>query len=86
MRLFRSEEHVVRWSEQAKIPVGAIFGLASLWRLAQLWFADRLSPDWRRRTVDEVHAIFAECGLTGPFWRLDAPAVAELPVPDRSRR
>ena len=74
MRLFRSEEHVARWSEQAKLPVGAIFSLAALWRLSQLWFADRLSPHWRRRTPDEVHAIFAESGLTGPFWRLDAAA------------
>ena len=72
MRLFRSEEHVRRWSERAGIAVGAVFSLDSLWRLAQLWFEDRLSPNWRRRTMDEAHAIFREAGLTGPFWRLDA--------------
>ena len=71
MRLFRSEEHVRRWSERAGVPVGAVFGLDSLWRLARLWFQDRLSPAWRRRTADEVHEIFAAAGLTGPFWRLD---------------
>ena len=74
MRLFRSEEHVRRWSDRAKIPVGAVFGLGSLWRLAELWFADRLAPSWRRRTMDEAHAIFDESGLTGPFWRLDGGA------------
>ena len=72
MRLFRSEEHVTRWSEVTGIPVGAIFSLDSLWTLAQLWFADRLSPDWRRRTKDEVHAIFARAGLAGRFWNLDS--------------
>ena len=72
MRLFRSEEHVRRWSERAKIPAGAVFPLESLWRLAEMWFHDRLSPAWRRRRVDEVHAIFAEARLTGPFWRLDS--------------
>lgn len=72
MRLFRSEEHVRHWSERSGIPIGAVFGLSSLWRLAQAWFADRLSPSWRRRTMDEAHAIFANAGLTGPFWRLDA--------------
>jgi hypothetical protein len=72
MRLFRSEEHVQRWSAATGIPTGAIFPVSSLWRLAQLWFHDRLSPAWRRRTVDEAHAVFAAAGLTGDFWRLDA--------------
>ena len=71
MRLFRSEEHVRAWSERSGIPVGAVFELDSLWRLAQLWFRDRLSPAWRRRTADEAHAIFAAAGLDGSFWRLD---------------
>lgn len=70
MRLFRSEEHVARWSEETGIPVGDVFSLDSLWRLAQLWFADRLSPTWRRRTVEEANALFAEAGLEGAFWRL----------------
>ena len=70
MRLFRSEEHVARWSEETGIPVGDVFSLDSLWRLAQLWFADRLSPDWRRRTIDEASAIFAKSGLEGVFWKL----------------
>ena len=70
MRLFRSEEHVDRYSEAAGRSRGAVFSTAQCWTLAQRWFADRLSPDWRRRTPDEVHAIFSEIGLVGPFWRL----------------
>jgi hypothetical protein len=71
MRLFRSEDHVRQWCESANVSVGAIFPLASLATLARRWFHDRLSPEWRRRTADEAHAIFEEAGLTGPFWRLD---------------
>ena len=70
MRLFRSEEHVARWSEETGHPVGDVFSLDSLWRLAQLWFADRLSPSWRRRTLDEASAMFAASGLEGTFWKL----------------
>ncbi len=41
------------------------------WRLACAWYGDdRRSPDWRRRTVDESEALFAELGLTSDFWRL----------------
>ena len=72
MRLFRSEEHVERWSAESGVPAGATFSVASLWQLAQLWFEDRASPAWRRRTMDEAHAIFAQAGLEGRFWRLDA--------------
>jgi len=71
MRLFRSGEHVQRWSEKSGIPVGEVFPLDALWRLAQLWFHDRLSPTWRRSTPDEAHAKFEQAGLVGSFWRLD---------------
>ena len=71
MRLFRSEEHVQRWSAAKGIPLGAVFSVDALWILARRWFHDRLSPSWRRRTMEEAHADFAQAGLTGPFWRLD---------------
>jgi hypothetical protein len=71
MRLFRSEEHVQAWSRRTRIPLGATFSIDSLWRLAQRWFHDRLSPTWRRRPPAETRAVFAESGLTGDFWRLE---------------
>lgn len=40
------------------------------WQLAHAWYADKLSPDWRRKTVDEAQAVLAQIGLTGPFWDL----------------
>lgn len=70
MRLFRSEEHIDRAMAAAGIPRGATFTVNQCWTLAQRWFADRLSPDWRRRTIDEAHEIFGAAGLTGAFWRL----------------
>ena len=73
MRLFRSEEHVDRHNDVSGRPRGAVFSTKQCWELAQRWFADRLSPDWRRRTPNEVHAIFADVGLVGPFWHLTPP-------------
>jgi hypothetical protein len=70
MLAFRSEEHVHRWREQNCLATGALFETEQLWRLADAWYADRLSPDWRRKTPDEVEALLAEIGLTGEFWRL----------------
>jgi hypothetical protein len=70
MLLFRSEEHVHRWSRLWRVEPGATLTLEQAWGLEQAWFQDRRSPEWRRRTVDETHALFAELGLTSPFWRL----------------
>ena len=70
MRLFRSEEHIDRSGAQRGIPRGATFTVDQCWTLAQRWFADRLDPDWRRRTAGEAHEIFAAAGLAGEFWTL----------------
>ncbi len=70
MLAFRSEEHVDRWREQNCLATGALFEPEQLWRLADAWYADRLSPDWRRKSPYEVESLFAEIGLRGDFWRL----------------
>jgi hypothetical protein len=70
MLAFRSEEHVDRWREQRCLAPGALFSPEQMWRLASEWYKDRLSPDWRRKNVEEAEAVFAEIGLTGPFWQL----------------
>jgi hypothetical protein len=70
MLAFRSEEHVDRWREQNCLAKGALFQPEQLWRLADAWYADRLSPDWRRKSPNEVESLFAEIGLRGDFWRL----------------
>ncbi len=70
MLAFRSEEHVDRWRAQRCLPRGAVFSLEQLWQLADAWYADRLAPDWRRRTAAEAEAVFASLGLAGDFWRL----------------
>lgn len=70
MLLFRSEEHVDRWSEQRGMPRGGLVTLDQIWALARRWYGDVLSPDFRRRTPEEAQAFFESIGLTGPFWQL----------------
>jgi hypothetical protein len=40
------------------------------WQLARAWYADKLDPDWRRKTPEEAAATLAGVGLTNPFWSL----------------
>jgi hypothetical protein len=70
MLLFRSEEHVRRWTERRGTSIGATLPLAQGWRLAEAWYEDRLTPDWTRKTPDEAQAVFDSIGLVGTFWQL----------------
>jgi hypothetical protein len=70
MLLFRSEQHVDRWCAQWNRPRGGTLTLSQGWRLAKEWYADRLSPAWRPKTVAEAEAAFARIGLMEKFWKL----------------
>ena len=70
MLAFRSEEHVDRWREQRCVPRGALLTPEQTWGLADGWYANRMSPEWRRRAPAEAEALFADLGLEGEFWRL----------------
>jgi hypothetical protein len=70
MLLFRSEEHIDRWCTFRGLSRGGTMSVAQCWQLARAWYGDKLSPDWRRKTLDEAEAMLAAIGLTDPFWSL----------------
>jgi hypothetical protein len=57
-------------SEGELLETGETVGAARLWDLAQVWYGDRLDPDWRPRSRDESQRLLAGVGLDGPFWEL----------------
>lgn len=67
-RIFCDEACVDRWLDESGNERGAVFDLATLWRLASQWYAGRLSSPYRRREPQEAHEYFASVGLVGPFW------------------
>ena len=73
MLLFRSEEHIEMRYRRRGGATGATLTLNQQWELARIWYADRMRPDWRRRTPEEAEAVFSSLGLTGEFWRLTGP-------------
>jgi hypothetical protein len=73
MLLFRSEEHIDTWYRRRGVATGVTLTLDQQWELARIWYADRMAPDWRRRTPEEAEAVFASLGLTDEFWRLTRP-------------
>lgn len=71
MLLFRSEQHIDRWCRQWRRPRGGTLTLAQGWKLAQLWYGDRMDPKWRPKSAVEAEMVFREVGLVGEFWKLN---------------
>ena len=69
MLLFRSEEHRDAWLSARDLKHGASISVDQQWELARVWYRDRMSPEWRRRTPEEAEAVFESLGLTGTFWK-----------------
>jgi hypothetical protein len=58
------------WCERTGQPRGETLTLAQTWELSQLWYHDRLQPDFHGRTADEAQQIFQQMGLMSPAWSL----------------
>jgi hypothetical protein len=69
-RLFCSPECVQAWLLRNGHEPGYVMDLATLWRLAQGWYAGRLDRGYRRREPSASAAYFRDVGLQGPFWGL----------------
>jgi hypothetical protein len=68
MLVFRSEAHVTTWLDGR--PRGTTIPIAKLAQLADVWWRDRLAPDWRPKEPGWGQATLDGLGLSGPFWRL----------------
>ena len=67
-RIFCDEACVETWLDDTGNERGAVFDLATLWRLASRWYTGRLDTPYRRREPQQAADYFASVGLVGPFW------------------
>jgi hypothetical protein len=70
MVFFRSEEFLNEWLVAQKSQRGAILSIPQLWELSQRWYQDRMSSEYRGRTIEQAQQIFKELGLTSEFWQM----------------
>ena len=57
-----------RWCQAKRANRGEVLSVGTVWELSQLWYHNRLSPDYRGRSLAEVEAIFRQVPLQSPFW------------------
>ena len=67
-RIFCDRDCVDRWSASTGVPVGSVFDLATLWRLAARWYEGRLDSPYERRDPATAVAFFVEVGLPRAFY------------------
>jgi hypothetical protein len=65
---FAAETEVDDWCARHALPRGHVMTLEALWAFASDWYGAYLETPWRKRSPDEVRALLARHGLTGPFW------------------
>jgi hypothetical protein len=65
---FRRVEDIDPWCARHALPRGTVLSLPALFAFARDWYGDYLSKAWRKRSADEVRALFARHGLEGAFW------------------
>ena len=68
MNLFRSEAHVDGWHGSRQR--GKTTTVSKLAELAEVWWHDRLDPEWQPHSREQNQAILDRLGLVGVFWQL----------------
>jgi hypothetical protein len=56
------------WCEAQNRPRARTLTLQKTWELSEAWYGNRLSPDYRGRTVEEIREVFDGVGLPDEFW------------------
>lgn len=72
MLLFRSGDQVLDWSRRHRIPAGDVQPVSRVLELSRRWYGGHLRRDWKKKTVEEARALFAELGFDHPVWQLDS--------------
>ncbi len=67
---FHAEADVDAWCARHDLPKGAVLTMPALWAFASDWYGRHFDQPWRKRSLDEVRALFAGHRLTGDFWRV----------------
>ena len=67
---FSSEGRIDEWCKRHGRPKGSMLEMPKALALAELWFGDYASPDWRRKTAARANAIIKDLDLDSGFWKL----------------
>ncbi len=62
-----------QWQADRGSAQGEMLSVAQVWELSKRWYQNRLSLDYRGRSVAQVEEIFRSLHLTSEFWYVNEP-------------
>jgi Alkylmercury lyase len=63
------------WCHRHGLPRGEVVPLRQVADLASRWYGPYAERSWRKWSMEQAQEIFAECGLTSPFWELSGTGI-----------
>jgi hypothetical protein len=69
---FSSPQKIDSWCAHHGHPRGAVLGIETGIALAEEWFEDYASPQWRRKSPQQARSIFEKLNLDPQFWNMPA--------------
>jgi hypothetical protein len=72
---FRTASEIDLWCQRHGLPRGEAVPLRQVAELANRWYGGYAERSWRKWTVEQAQIIFAERGLTSPFWELSGTGI-----------
>jgi hypothetical protein len=67
---FHAERDIDAWCARHAMPRGEVLAMPELWAFASDWYGHHLDQPWRKRSLEDVRALFARHGLTSEFWKI----------------
>jgi len=67
---FRAEVDIDTWCNDHDLPKGETMDIPTLWEFAKDWYGPYLTDPWKKRSPDEIKAIFSKHGFTSDFWSI----------------
>lgn len=71
MLVFKNEAQIDGWCQRHNISKGDLQPIDKIWQFSKKWYGNHLNPNWRKWTIREAKAMFAEFALEHPVWQLE---------------
>ncbi|KAK2804614.1 hypothetical protein FQN51_001815 [Onygenales sp. PD_10] len=68
IQLLASEGEAEEWAGKYGFWKGEVMDVSTLWGLSKVWYHDKHTYGYERKTPKETSAIFDELGLTSTYW------------------
>ncbi|KAL6866050.1 hypothetical protein ACO1O0_002150 [Amphichorda felina] len=68
IQICTSREEANGWHQKHGFPHGDVITLDQLWKLSKVWYHDKASLEYKRKTESEKEELYKDIGLVSSYW------------------